>query len=436
MSLPALSPFYGNSSDGPFDLNCNVGSPVASDGSISGYFVNGFVVRLHDEIDTVGVVCTNGTEPIAQGGWGGDAYTNNSSATGYDRVTISSEDSIEIITGFRNGVQMFNASADKNSYHYYTNYPTFSCPSGQVVTRVTGEIADAIDGIQFRCGFDCSNPVNALKSNCDVFRQASTSAVVAQAAVSAYCLAGTNMTSDPKCHTVISAAPLTYASTIGSYCQGDVLFTDEQFCSSLCNLPALNGTCDTAINEWCAADQTRIISSPEICGLYMPQAWYNSVIAGVVAGVPASSKSEVELAYAQNPICWLTTVTNATPLYEPQLSFNSHCPDIQLCVQTINLTDQGVMGGVNLSQECSISNNGAGTGTGTGTDTGTGVGTGVVSWLTGSFTLVGVTFPMFAWVVLGVGLVLSCIVITAIIFAPKPKHQRKQVNLHIQTKKK
>jgi hypothetical protein len=155
-----------------------------------------------------------------------------------------------------------------------------SCASRCIAATVQRKTSGPINGIQFQCGYDCSQPDNIFKDECKVFRDYKASPAMRETtiqAVTSYCMA--NQMANPKCWETVNADLTSYVPLVKAYCKGDALVRDITVCSSVCNTTTLNGQCDTNIKAFCAqtTNPARIKAVPQVCSLYMNDAFYNDV---------------------------------------------------------------------------------------------------------------------------------------------------------------
>lgn len=149
------------------------------------------------------------------------------------------------------------------------------------------------------------------------------------------------------------------------HCTGSTLLTDT--CKTFC--ADTNNYCDVALNAFCQANPDNILTNPETCGCFMGAAFYDNYYNTLKGNNPALVVVP-EFNYCSFPPCSNPTAIKVLNLKQGTLP---DCPNIALCIQTVNFTNSGtVTGDVTINQsiaECGQLTEDTTTNTGTGTDT-------------------------------------------------------------------
>jgi hypothetical protein len=120
--------------------------------------VSSFLGRYGDNMDTIGIVCTDGTTVGPTGSDGGSTdWQTQQCYSGINTIGIGSGQYMYNLTPTCNGVQQPQSGAPNQS----TNQ-TFTCPNGQVITGIVGRLSSQMypDNIGFIC-----NPPASLTSS-------------------------------------------------------------------------------------------------------------------------------------------------------------------------------------------------------------------------------------------------------------------------------
>ena len=202
------------------------------------------------------------------------------------------------------------------------------------------------------------------------------------------------------------------SSTAGNFCISNPTNFD---CITWCRTKG--NDCSAVYTAYCGGltDAEALDLPVSVCGCFMSTGFYDTYN----ASIRAAGFGSILDGPGQQPGCnYIQCSSSATAI--PR-TLTAACPTQTICIESLLVTNNGSLGNITASQMAAC---GATSATGTGAGGGTGTGTG--SWLTNSFTFLGLTFPLFAWLAVGVVLLVLVFAFITIILSHGNKKNQAQ----------